>query len=82
MYMGTPAGGAGIHGVLEMGCSVIALCFDEHHKRCLRDHLVQRAVEAMLSCTTNVFTNECLVARAKEMHITQDIEKPPKKRRT
>ena len=80
--MGTPAWGAGIHGCIELGCSVIALCFDEHLKTRLGPFLVQRAVEAMLSCTTNVFTNECLVARAKEMHITKDIEKPPKKRRT
>ena len=25
VYFGTPAGGAGIHGCIEMGCSVLAL---------------------------------------------------------
>ena len=30
---GTPAGGAGLQGCLEMGCSVVALCYDERHRK-------------------------------------------------
>ena len=71
VYFGTPAGGAGIHGCIEMGCSVLALCFDEHHKKNLQPFLVQRAVEAMLGSSTMVFRNEDLLARAKDLNITK-----------
>lgn len=69
VYFGTPAGGAGIHGCIEMGCSVLALCFDEHHKANLGPFLVQRAVESMLGSGSFVFSNEALMARAKELGI-------------
>ena len=62
-----------------MGCSVIALCYDEHHKTHLGPFLVQRAVEAMLSCSTIVFNNDCLVARAKQLNLTKDERKQSKK---
>ena len=32
VFHGTPAGGAGVHGCLEVGCSVVALRYDEHHR--------------------------------------------------
>ena len=64
VFFGTPAGGAGIHGCIEMGSSVLGLCFDEHHRTSLPPFLVQRAVEAMLGSITMVFQNESLVARA------------------
>ena len=57
---GTPAGGAGIHGCFEMGCSVVALCYDDHHRIHLQNFWVQRAVEAMASGTTLVFKEEAL----------------------
>jgi hypothetical protein len=75
VYFGTPAGGAGIHGCIEMGCSVLALCYDDHHRTHLGPFLLQRAVEAMLGSTTMVFQNESLVARAKQLRLT----KPDKK---
>ena len=79
VYFGTPAGGAGIHGCIEMGCSVLALCFDEHHKKNLQPFLVQRAVEAMLGSSTMVFRNEDLLARAKELKLTKDDTKEDEK---
>ena len=72
VYFGTPAGGAGIHGCIEMGCSVLGLCFDEHHRKHLGTFLVQRAVEAMLGSTTMVFLNPTLVARAKKLRLTRE----------
>ena len=70
VYFGTPAGGAGIHGCIEMGCSVLALCYDDHHRTHLGPFLVERAVEAMLGCDSLVFNNEVLLARAKQLSLT------------
>ena len=70
VYFGTPAGGAGIHGCIEMGCSVMALCFNEHHRKHLGPFLVQRAVEAMLGSNSQVFQNDVLAARAKQLQLT------------
>ena len=70
VYFGTPAGGAGMHGVLEMGASVLALCFDAHHKEHLSKFLTERAVEAMLGNSTIVFSNETLLARSVQLHLT------------
>ena len=66
------AGGAGIHGCIEMGSSVLALCYDEHLRTHLGQFLVQRAVEAMLGRSTMVFTNESLVARATQLRLTKE----------
>ena len=79
VYFGTPAGGAGIHGCIEMGSSVVALCYDDHHKKNLGPFLVQRAVEAMLGRNTLVFDNEVLFARAKELNLAKVDEKEDKK---
>ena len=79
VYFGTPAGGAGIHGCIEMGSSVLALCYDEHHKKHLGPFLVQRAVEAMLGRSTMVFNNEVLFARAKQLNLAKEDEKDDKK---
>ena len=81
VYFGTPAGGAGIHGCIEMGCSVLALCFDDHHKKHLAPFLVQRAVEAMLGSKTLVYHNEYLVARAKLLRLTKDAANEDKKKK-
>ena len=79
VYFGTPAGGAGIHGCIEMGCSVLALCYDEHHRKNLSPFLVQRAVEAMLGRNTMAFANELLFARAKQLNLAKEEEKDDKK---
>ena len=42
--LGTPASGAAIHGSFEMGCSVVALCFDQHLLTQLLPAVVMRAV--------------------------------------
>ena len=80
VYFGTPAGGAGIHGCIEMGCSVLALCFDDHHKKHLAPFLVQRAVEAMLDSRTRVFHNESLVARSRRLRLTKYAAKKEDKK--
>jgi hypothetical protein len=64
VLFGTPAGGAGIHGCLEMGCSVVSLCYDEHHRLHLNREQLHRAVEAIFSGSTNVFKDELLQARS------------------
>ena len=74
----TPAGGAGIHGCLEMGCSVVALCYDEHHRTHLQTFLLQRAVEAMVSGQTLMFKDEDLQARSIELNLAEEPKKPKK----
>ena len=70
IFHGTPAGGAGVHGCLEAGSSVVALCFDEHHRTRLKQFLSERAVEAMVTGTTQVFKDEALLARSVELKLT------------
>ena len=78
---GTPAGGAGVHGCLEAGCSVVALCYDEHHRTHLNKFFLERAVEAMVSGKTLVFKDDALQARSVELNLTTKAkpEKPPEK---
>ena len=78
VLFGTPAGGAGIHGCLELGCSVVALCYDEHHRDHLQPFLLQRAVEAMVSGKTQVFKDQELQARSVELNLTKEEEKDKK----
>ena len=79
VYFGTPAGGAGMHGCIEMGCSVLALCYDAHHRDTLHPFLVQRAVEAMLGRDSMVFQDEALLARAKQLRLTKENTQQDKK---
>ena len=44
MFHGTPAGAAGIHGILEAGASVVMLCFDEHHRTHVRQCILKLSV--------------------------------------
>ncbi len=85
VFHGTPAGGAGVHGCLEAGCSVVALCYDEHHRARLTKFLSERAVEAMVSGESRVFKDDALQARSVELSLTMLM--PPmaasaKKKRT
>ena len=66
-----------MHGCIELGCSVLALCFDDHHRTHLAPFLVQRAVEAMLGSKTFVFVNEILVARARQLRL-MDVKEAKK----
>ena len=68
-----------MHGCIEMGSSVLALCCNEHHRKNLGPFLVQRAVEAMLGRNTMVFNNEFLLARAKQLNLAKEEEKDDKK---
>jgi hypothetical protein len=70
VFYGTPAGGAGVHGCLEAGCSVVALCYDEHHRTHLKKFFLERAVEAMVTGTTQVFKDEALLARSIQLNLT------------
>ena len=70
VFHGTPAGGAGVHGCLEMGSSVVALCYDEHHRLHLQQFLSERAADAMVSGTTQVFKDETLQARSVELKLS------------
>ena len=63
---GTPAGGAGVAGVLETGVSVVCLCEDTHHKTHFLQFLRERCVEALLA-GSNVFDNKSLRDRASEL---------------
>ena len=74
MYFGTPAGGAGMHGCIEKGCSVLALCYDAHHRDHLAPFLVERAVEAILSSNTMVFRNDDLLKRSVQLRLTRNAD--------
>ena len=74
---GTPAGGAGIHGCLETGASVVALCYDPHHREHLQKFVLERSVEALASGGTMVFKNVDLLAWSIELNLAT---KPKKKK--
>ena len=48
----------------------MALCFDEHHRTHLSTFLSERAVEAMVTGTTQVFRDAALQARSVQLHLT------------
>ena len=77
VFLGTPAGGAGILGSLEMGASVVALCYDEHHRLHLEKCVLERAVEAMVSGASMVFKDDALQARSSQLNLTS-LPKPAK----
>ena len=66
VFYGTPAAGNGVLGVLEMGCSVICLCEDSHHKEHFLKTLEQKAVENFLLGSSNVFGDADLLAKAQK----------------
>ena len=68
---GTPAGGAGLQGCLEAACSVVLLCFDEHHRTHLSRFILERAVESMVTGVTLVFKDESLRARSIDLNLTK-----------
>ena len=72
VIFGTPAGGAGIHGCLEMGLSVVALCSDDHHRDVLNRCMLERAVEAMVSQTTVVFRDDSLRTWSIQQNLAKD----------
>ena len=74
VFHGTPAGGAGVHGCLEAGCSVVLLCSDEHHRTHLQKFLLERSVEAMATGNSLVFKDEALKARSVHLNLAP----PPK----
>ena len=63
---GTPASGAGVIGCLEMGCSVVCLCEDAHHKGNFEIALKERAVERLIT-GSRVFKDPGLSARALDL---------------
>ena len=68
---GTPAGGAGIQGCLEYGCSVVAACFDNFHREHLLKHIVERAVETVVSGDTTLFADEAIKSRMVELNLSK-----------
>lgn len=75
VLMGTPASGAGMHGCFEMGASVVALCYDDHHRENLQRHLLQRAVEAMATGASSVFKDEDLRDMSVQLNLNQEKSK-------
>ena len=71
VFHGTPASGAGVHGCMEASCSVVLLCFDEHHRTELRKAMVQRSVEHMVAGTTMVFKDADLQQRGADLHLSK-----------
>ena len=76
---GTPASGAGVHGCLEMGASVVNLCFNEHHKQHLERHLLERAVEAVVSGQSNILQDEDLVLKSNSLNLEKEKKDKKKK---
>ena len=60
-----------MQGCLEGGCSVVALCFDDHHRTHLSRFIMERAVESMVAGTTLVFKEESLRARSVDLNLTK-----------
>jgi len=58
---GSPAAGNGVVGLLELGCNVLALCQDDHHKKHFIAASVQKAVESSLSGRSQTFGNIALM---------------------
>ena len=81
VLLGTPASGAAIHGSFEMGCSVVALCTDEHHRTHLLPAVVVRAVEAMANESSVVFKDDILSRRSEQLKLAAAPNKKPKKNR-
>ena len=77
VFHGTPAGSTGVQGVLETGCSVVALCENEHHATNVRKHLREHCVEALLAGSV-VFADQDLTARASKLWPTAKKEKGAK----
>ena len=67
-------GGVGVHGILEVGCSVVLLCFDEHRRTHLQTSLLERSVEAMVVGTSLVFKDAEFQARSVHLNLAP----PPK----
>ena len=66
-------------GCLEIGCSVVALCWDEHHRDHMQRSVLERAVESMVAGTTRVFKDEALQARSLELKLAPPPSKAAKK---
>ena len=79
VFHGTPASGAGILGCLESGSSVVAVCFDDHHRTHLRKCLKERAVESLVVGSA-VFREETLQARALELNVGAEKKKKSEKK--
>eukprot|EP00959_Pyramimonas_sp_CCMP1952_P070364 1469283-Pyramimonas_sp.AAC.1 len=61
-----------MHGCIERGASVLALCYDDHHRANLMLFLTERAVEAMLSSNAMVCINEALLQRSAQLRLTKE----------
>ena len=48
----------------------MALCYDAHHRTHLEKFMLERAVEAMVTGTTQVFKDDALQARSVELNLT------------
>ena len=73
VIFGTPAAGAGVHGCFEMNASVVALCYDDHHRQHFNKACLERAVELMVAGASTVFKDSELHARSAELK----LRKPP-----
>ena len=60
--------------VFEIGSSVVAECFDDHHRTHLRKCLKERAVESLVVGSA-VFREETLQARALELNVAAEKKK-------
>ncbi|CAK0858880.1 unnamed protein product, partial [Prorocentrum cordatum] len=72
VLFGTPASGNGVLGALEMGCSVIALTADEHHKTHFLKTTREKAVESALTGQASAFCNRALYLQAQALRIVKD----------
>lgn len=64
VFCGCAAAGNGILGALEMGCNVLALCQDEHHKEHLLKALTEKGVESIIHGGDSAFRNASLYNQA------------------
>ena len=77
---GTAVAGNGIVGLLEVGCNVLTLCEDDHHKTHFMNAAVEKAAETCLGGRSPTFGNPALLLRARELNLVKEIPKDDKEK--
>ena len=68
---GTPAAGSGVLACVEMGCSVVSLCENDHHRDNYQKALVQKVAESYLHGTCPAFGTDELQRRFTRLSLSK-----------
>ena len=70
---GTPAAGSCVLACVEMGCSVVSLCENDHHRDSYQKALVQPVAESYLRGTCPTFGSDELMRRASRLSLSKRL---------